>query len=107
MDEVKIIWSDFALDQIEKIASDLEKESFLAAQKVVTAIFERPEQLKTHPLSGSPEDYLKELNLGHRFLLAYSYKIIYRMVDKNTAFITDVFPTRNNPKKMKFRAKKT
>ena len=107
MDKIKIIWSDFSLDCIEDIATELEKESFTAAQNVVSAIFDRPEQIKTQPLSGTPEPYLKELNLGHRFLLAYSYKIIYRMLDDNTAYITDVFPTRKDPKKIKLRAKET
>lgn len=107
MDKVNIIWSDFSLDSIDTIASELEKESLLAAQSVVAAIYERPQQIKTHPNSGTPEPYLKELNLGHRFLLAYSYKIIYRMIDNNTAYITDVFPTRKNPKKIKIRAKET
>jgi len=107
MGKIKIIWSDFSLDRIEDIAIELEKDSFLAAQNVVSAIFDRPNQLKTHPLSGAIEEYLKELNLGHRFLLAYSYKIIYRMIDDNTAYITDVFPTRKDPKKIKPRAKKT
>jgi len=107
MDEVKIIWSDFSLDRIEDVAIDLEKESLTAAQNVVTAIFNRPEQLKTQPLSGATEPYLKELDLGHRFLLAYSYKIIYRMIDENTVYITDVFPTKKDPKKIKNRAKET
>ena len=107
MDEIKIIWSDFSLDQIEDIATELEKESFQAAQNVVTAIYDRPEQIKMQPLSGTPEPYLKELELGHRFLLAYTYKIIYRMLDDNTAYITDVFPTRKDPKKIKLRAKET
>lgn len=107
MDKVRIIWSDFSLDQIEDIATELEKESFQAAQNVVSAIFDRANQLKTHPHSGTPEEYLKRLNLGHRFLLAYSYKIIYRMVDDNTAYITDVFPTRKDPMKIKKRAVNT
>ena len=53
MGKVKIIWSDFSLDQIENIATKLEKESLLAAQNVVTAIYNRPEQLKTQPHSGA------------------------------------------------------
>ena len=107
MDKVKIIWSDFSLDRIEDIATNLEKDSFLAAQNVISAIFDRPNQLKTHPLSGTPEEHLEELGLDHRFLLVYSYKIIYRMIDDYTAYITDVFPTRKNPKKIKKRAVNT
>ncbi len=107
MDKIKIIWSDFSLERIEIIATDLEKVSPTAAQNVVTAIFDRPEQLKTQPFSGTPEPYLKELDLGHRFLLTYSYKVIYRMIDENTVYITDVFPTKKDPKKIKNRAKET
>ena len=107
MDKIRIIWSDFSLDKIEEIATYLEKESFQAAQNVVSAIFERIDQLKKHPHSGTPEVYLKELGLGHRFLLVYSYKIIYRMMDDNTAYITDVFPTRKDPRKIKSRANRT
>lgn len=54
-----------------------------------------------------PEPYLKELSLNHRFLLAYSYKIIYRIIDEKIAYITDVFPTRKDPQKIKTRAEKT
>ena len=107
MDKVKIIWSDFSLDKIEEIATELEKDSFQAAQNVVSAIYDRPNQLKTQPHSGTPEEYLKELNLDHRFLLTYSYKIIYRMVNDNTAYITDVFPTKKDPKKIEIHAKET
>lgn len=42
MDEVKIIWSDFALDQIEKIASDLEKESFWLHKKWLLQFLKDP-----------------------------------------------------------------
>ena len=104
---MKILWSDFSLDQIENIAEDLEKKSFSAAQNVVFAIIERPNQLKTHPHSGTPEEYLKDLNLGHRFVLVYGYKIIYRIINNNTVYITDVFPTRKDPEKIKLRARKT
>lgn len=107
MDRVKIIWSDFSLDRIDEIATYLEKESFQVAQNAVSAIFQRADQLKTHPQSGTPEDYLQELGLGHRFLLAYGHKIIYQMIDDNTAYITDVFPTKKDPEKIKSRAGKT
>lgn len=107
MDKVKIIWSDFALDKVEDIGKELEEKSLDAARKVVTSIFDRATQLKTFPLSGPVEQKLKEIGLKHRFLNVYGYKIIYRMIDNITVFITDVFPCKSDPNDLSERAKET
>ena len=107
MDEIKVIWSDFSLNKIEDIAKRLEKKSLQAAQNVVSAIFNKTKQLETQPLSGTLEKNLIQLNLDHRFLLVYNYKLIYRLINKNTVYITDVFPTKNNPEKIILRADET
>ncbi len=104
---MKIIWSDFSLSMMEKIAQDIEKQSFNAAQIVITAIFDRVKQLKKYPYSGKIEEGLQVLNLGHRFLVVYNFKIIYRVIDKNKIYITDVFSTSQNPKKIIYRSKET
>ena len=107
MVKVKIIWSDFALDNVEAIGEEIEKKSPQAAENVVTEIYNRVTQLESFPLSGTIEERLTKLGLDHRFLVIYSYKIIYRLIDENTVFITDVFPCRKDPVELPKRAKKT
>lgn len=53
-----------------------------------------------YPNMGKKEEYLEHLNLGHRTLIEGNYKIIYRIQDK-TIYVTDIFDTRQNPKKMR------
>ena len=107
MDKIRIIWSEFAIDNVEEIGVELESKSFSVAKNVVSSIFKRITQLESFPNSGAPEENLKGLNLGHRFLVVYSYEIIYRPIGKSTVYITDVFPCRMNPDELSTRAKNT
>lgn len=56
--------------------------------------------LTNYPKLGKKEEYLEHLNLEHRRIIDGHYKIIYR-IDKKTIYITDIFDTRQEPKKMK------
>ena len=107
MDKVKIIWSEFALENLEEIGTKLESKSIAAAKNVVSSIFERVTQLESFPNSGTHEESLEKLNLGHRYLVVYSYKIIYRAINKNTVYITDVFHCKMNPAELSNRDKYT
>lgn len=57
-------------------------------------------KLKDFPEMGPIEDNLKHLNLQHRYLVQGNYKIIYRIKGK-VIYVTDIFDTRQDPKKMK------
>ena len=103
MGKITILWSDFALDELEKAAEHIEKHSsFENAQKFIIETFERVEQLIEFPQSGRIEDNLKKLKLQHRFILLNSqHKIIYRLINESTIYITDVFPCKKTEQPVK------
>jgi toxin ParE1/3/4 len=68
-------------------------------RKIRAAILKKALLLKEHPNLGAIEDNLAELGLGHRFLVERNYKIIYRL-EGQFVLITDVFDTRQDPRKL-------
>lgn len=64
-----------------------------------------PEILQTHADVGQEEETLKSLKEGHRYLIKGNYKIIYKL-QGSTVYITDVFDSRQDPKKLKKNIKK-
>lgn len=70
-------------------------------RKITQTILARAKMLEEHPELGPVEEYLKELEQGHRRLLADPhYKIIY-LIEDPSIFVTDIFDTRQDPEKMK------
>lgn len=70
-------------------------------RKITRTILKQSKLLENTPYLGQEEEYLKEMNQGHRYLLVERlYKLIY-LVIKPIVYITDVFDTRQNPDKMK------
>lgn len=57
-------------------------------------------QLLKNPHLGQREARLEHLQKDHRRLIEGNFKIIY-FIEQETVFITDIFDTRQNPKKMK------
>ncbi len=72
----------------------------MSGRRIRAAVIKKAMLLRTHPQLGQEEPSLKLLNLGHRYLVEGNYKIIYRLIDQEV-FITDVFDTRQDPRKMK------
>jgi plasmid stabilization system protein ParE len=97
---MKIIWSDFASETLKDIY-DYYKE--VANERVAGIIkeniFMATRQLINHPDSGQIEETLLQLEEGHRYLVNSNYKIVYKKV-KEDILITDVFDTRQEPKKL-------
>ena len=97
---MEILWSDFALDSLKDIYLYYDQiAGKKVAKKIKDQIFNSVKQLKKYPKSGQIEEMLIELGEGHRYLVAGNYKIIYKKV-KEGILITDVFDTRQNPKKI-------
>ena len=57
-------------------------------------------QLLKNPYLGQRETRLRYLNKDHRRLIEGNFKIIYFIKD-DSIFITDIFDSRQDPKKMK------
>lgn len=96
----KIIWSDFAIENLKDIFDYYKiKASKKIAEKIRRQILASTKQLTQNPESGQIESYLEKLKQNHRYLLSGNYKIIYR-IEKDQIFINDVFDVRQNPNKM-------
>jgi len=85
---VKINWTNLALQDLNEIAEFISKDSIRYAQITVKYLFESPSLLKTHPKAGRIVPEFNEENL--RELIRGSYRIVYRIVDKNRIDILTV-----------------
>ncbi len=98
----RIIWSDFAITQLEEIYSYYEKnESSRIAKRIVVDIVKAPNKLMDAPYIGREEGFLNHRKTTYRFLVFKNYKIIYSVdEDNNYIKIADVFHTRQDPSKV-------
>ena len=103
---MKVIWTDFAANSLHEIYQFYkESASINVAFRIRSRIFNATRQLVKHPLSGQLEPNLIRLNEEHRYLVEGNYKIIYKRV-KEGVLITDVFDTKQDPRKMQRRSNK-
>ncbi|MDR2206035.1 MAG: type II toxin-antitoxin system RelE/ParE family toxin [Flavobacteriaceae bacterium] len=97
---MKIIWTDFAIENLKDIfyyhSANVGKK---VAHKIRKQILKSTEQLTNHPESGQIEPNLENLKQNHRYLVSGNYKVIYKIVD-NQIIIVDIFDTRQNPEKI-------
>ncbi len=100
---LKIIWSEFAETQLDKIYDYYEKRaSTRVAKKLVREIINEPKKLIKSPLIGQKEELLKQRETEYRYLVFKNYKLIYSVDNQNGYIkIADVFDTRQNPPKLK------
>ncbi|MEI6696001.1 MAG: type II toxin-antitoxin system RelE/ParE family toxin [Bacteroidota bacterium] len=99
--EIKVLWSDLALNQLEEIFDYFKfKANIKVAKKIVSKIVDRTIQLENNPQIGTNEPLLKNRDKNYRFLVEGNYKIIYFKKD-NYINISSVFDGRQNPKKLK------
>lgn len=103
---MKIIWTDFAANSLLEIYQFYnESASINVALRIRSRIFYATRQLIKHPLSGQLESNLLKIGEEHRYLVEGNYKIIYKRV-KEGVLITDVFDTRQDPRKIHKRSNK-
>ena len=80
---MKVSWTNFALNSLHDIfAYYKENVSVIVARNIKDNILSSTRQLEQHPLSGSVEALLTDLNEGHRYLIRGNYKIIYKIQNK-------------------------
>jgi toxin ParE1/3/4 len=97
---ISVNWTPFAVRRLDEIYGFIvdETKSSEPAEKFVDKIFNRTDQLRTFPLSGQEELFLKGRGINCRYLVEGNYKIIYEYVsDKNLVVILDVFNTNRDP----------
>ena len=84
----RVIWDPVALDDLEGIAQYIERDSPVAARRLVQRIFERVERLQRYPLSGG---YIDEDDRQiYRQLIQGNYRVIYRVAE-DAIFIAAVY----------------
>jgi len=98
---VKIIWTKRAFQQFERAVHYVKEEQGLYYAKIVhSKIIESITNLQAHPLLGTREPALVHKKSEYRFLVVWSYKIIYRC-DDSKIVISRIFHTSRNPKKLR------
>lgn len=98
---VKIIWTRRAFAQLEKTVTYIKQESSLhQASLALDKILDSISGLTNFPQRGAIEPLLRHKKTEYRYLVVFSYKVIYR-VDKEKVVISRVFNTKQSPKKLK------
>ena len=76
--EVKILWTEFAINQLEQIFDFYKyKASINVARKIIAQIVDRTMLLEKNPLLGVREPLLADRKKEYRYLVEGNYKIIY------------------------------
>ena len=101
--KLKIIWSDYAETQLDKIFEYYaENANDRVAKNLIQKIIAEPNRLLESPNSSQIEDLLLDRENLYRYLIYKNYKIIYSVDEKKHSIqIADVFDTRQNPEKIK------
>ncbi len=99
----KIIWSEFAETELDKIYEYYEEEvNERLAKKITKGIINEPKKLINLSFIGQEEELLKERKTEYRYIIYTNYKIIYSVdIENGLIKIADVFDTRQNPPKIK------
>ncbi|MEX2593044.1 MAG: type II toxin-antitoxin system RelE/ParE family toxin [Anditalea sp.] len=94
MEVILTAWAEECLKDVYRYYC--EKAGPKKAFEIVNRIIDRVESLEKYPNRGRVEEDLTKLKKGHRFLLEYHYKIIYR-VERGRVIVTDIFSSRQDP----------
>lgn len=81
--DYQIEWSPEAVEDIEEIAAYIRKDSPIYAQKVVEELIAASRLLTQFPLRGRN---VPELH-SHRECFVYSYRLIYRVNDRDVLIV--------------------
>lgn len=99
----KIIWSDFATCELDKIFDYyIQYASLKVAKNIIEKIILEPNKIVSHPELTQVEEVLLDRENQYRYLICDNYKIIYCInFNQKTIMISDVFDTRQSPTKIK------
>ncbi len=82
---IKLEWSEEALEDIESIATYIEKDSPSYAASVVSKFFEKAEILKEFTELGRKVPEINDTNI--REIFVYSYRLIYKINEDTILFV--------------------
>lgn len=96
----EIIWTKLAAGQLERAVKYIQTEQgTFYAKLVLNKVIDQVANLQTHPKMGQAEPLLKHKSSEYRYLVVWSYKIIYRIAT-NKIVISRVFHTSQKPSKI-------
>ncbi|MBT5935537.1 type II toxin-antitoxin system RelE/ParE family toxin [Sulfurimonas sp.] len=84
----KLEWSEEALEDIESIATYIEKDSPFYAKSVISKFFEKAEILKDFTELGRVVPEINDSNIREIFI--YSYRLIYQTNEDTVLFVAIV-----------------
>jgi len=84
----KLKWSEEALEDIESIATYIEKDSPIYAKSVVSKFFEKADILKDFSELGRIVPELNDISIREIFI--YSYRLVYKITDDTVLFVAVV-----------------
>lgn len=90
-----VIWDIEAKNELKEIYQYIYKESPAAAKKVKNEIVTSTKKLQKMPERFASERYLTHKGKEYHSFTRWSYKIIYRIVDKEIRILTIVHTSRN------------
>ncbi|MCB9234591.1 MAG: type II toxin-antitoxin system RelE/ParE family toxin [Bacteroidia bacterium] len=97
---VEVVWTQKALGQYERAIKYILKEQGKSyAQAVIDKVDERVESVRTFSRIGEREPLLLHKKQEYRYLVAWSYKIIYK-VSGEKCTVSRFFHTSQNPEKI-------
>jgi toxin ParE1/3/4 len=98
---VEVVWTKKTFSQLERAVKYIQEEQGTwYAEIVMSRILDATESLENTAHIGTIEPLLVHKKSNYRFLVVWSYKIIYRTT-KTKAIISRVFHTSRNPKRLK------
>jgi plasmid stabilization system protein ParE len=99
----EIIWSNYAISQLDKIFKYyVENTNLKVAKNLLQKIVSEPNRVISNPEMLQVEDLLIDREDIYRYIIFKNYKIIYSVDSKLKRIkIADVFDTRQNPIKIK------
>ena len=99
----KVIWSNFAESELDKIFEYyVEKASLKVAKKIIKNILAEPSRLIDNSEIFQTEELLIDRPDIYRYIVCDNYKIIYSVdIELKLIKVADVFDTRQNPIKIK------
>jgi toxin ParE1/3/4 len=80
--QITIVITESAYSDLEDIENYIAQDSPVIARKFISHIFDKIDQLYTHPKSGKPVPEIKDDSL--RELLVNKYRIIYQLIGEST-----------------------
>ena len=84
----KLEWSEEALEDIESIATYIEKDSPTYAKSIISKFFEKAEILQEFSELGRKVPELNDMKI--REIFVYSYRLIYKIDDNKILFVAVV-----------------